>query len=259
VITKRATRWSKLALLVAGVFVLAGTTMSPSYAANETAIYVVQGLPDKALNVAIDQEPPKAQDVETAAVSGPFEVKPGSHTVTLSQNGNTVLEKRFTIKEGSKVDLVSHLQAVSSSPPEVLLYDKYDGVKLTKDRALFVFSHVAAVPPVDVRVNDKVLLHKIANGQSSQMRMPADTYTIAIVATGKTKPVYVDPLSLTVNGANIVHLYLVGDQNQKTLRLAPQVLTIPATTGSEKPSEVNTGTGGQAFGHGSFLRVDLTR
>jgi Domain of unknown function (DUF4397) len=233
--------------------------MSPSYAANETAIYVVQGLPDKALNVAIDQEPPKAQDVETAAVSGPFEVKPGSHTVTLSQNGNTVLEKSFTIKEGSKVDLVSHLQAVSSSPPEMLLYDKYDGVKLTKDRALFVFSHVAAVPPVDVRVNNKVLLHKIANGQSSQMRMPADTYTIAIVATGKTKPVYVDPLSLTVNGANIVHLYLVGDQNQKTLRLAPQVLPIPATTGSEKPSEVNTGTGGQAFGHGSFLRVDLAR
>jgi hypothetical protein len=233
--------------------------MSPSYAANETAIYVVQGLPDKALNVAIDQEAPKAQDVETAAVSGPFEVKPGSHTVTLSQNGNTVLEKRFTIKEGSKVDLVSHLQAVSSSPPEVLLYDKYDGVKLTKDRVLFVFSHVAAVPPVDVRVNNKVLLDKIANGQSSQMRMPADTYTIAIVPTGKTEPVYVDPLSLTVKGANIVHLYLVGDQNQKTLRLAPQVLPIPATTGSEKPSEVNTGTGGQAFGHGSFLRVDLAR
>jgi hypothetical protein len=89
--------------------------------------------------------------------------------------------------------------------------------------------------------------------------MPADTYTIAIVPTGKTEPVYVDPLSLTVKGANIVHLYLVGDQNQKTLRLAPQVLPIPATTGSEKPSEVNTGTGGQAFGHGSFLRVDLAR
>ncbi len=258
-ITKRATRWSKLALLVAGVFVLAGTTMSPSYAANGTALYVVPGLPGRVLDVTIDQAPPIKQDVEFAAPSGPFVVSPGSHTVTFSQNGETVFKTDpFTITEGSKVDVVPHLRAVASRPPEVLLYDKYDGVQLTKDRALFVFSHVAAVPPVDVRVNDKVLLDNIANGQSSQMRMPADTYSIAIVPTRKTEPIYVGPLSLTINGANIVHLYLVGDHNQKTLRLAPQVLAVTAR-GSKKPSVVDTGTGGQAFGQGSLLIVDLAR
>jgi Domain of unknown function (DUF4397) len=258
VITKRAARASKLTLLVVGAFTLAGTTINPGYAANETAVYVVQGLPDKALDVAIDQNPLLTQDVEIAAASGPFEVTPGRHTVTLSQNGETVLRKTFTIKEGSTVDLVPHLRAVSSNPPEVLLYDKYDGVKLTKDRALLVFSHVGAVPPVDVRVNDRVRMGKIANGQSSQMRMPADTYTIAIVPTGKTGPVYVGPHSLAVEGGSIVHLYLVGDRNRETLRLAPQVLTVP-TTGTEKPKEVATGTGGLALGQGSLLEMDLVR
>jgi hypothetical protein len=258
VITKRAARRSKLALLVAGVFVLAGTTVSPSYAASDTAIFAVQAMAGRALDVVVDQEPPKVQDVETAAVSGPFEVKPGSHTVTFSDDGQTVVEKMFTIKAGSTVDLVPHLRAVSSSPPEVLLYDKYDGVNLTKDRALFVFSHVAAVGPVDVNVNNK-RLDNIANGRSSQMRMPAGSYTMTIVPTHKTAPVLVGPLTLTVNGANIVHLYLVGGPDRKTLRLAPHVLPVQATVGSKKPSEVDTGTGGPAFDYGAFLKVDLAR
>lgn len=41
VITKCAARWSKLALLAAGVLALAGLTISPSYAADDTEIYIV--------------------------------------------------------------------------------------------------------------------------------------------------------------------------------------------------------------------------
>ena len=56
-ITKRAARWSKLALLAAGVFALAGATISPGYAApaNDTQVSIVQGVPDKDFDVAIDQ------------------------------------------------------------------------------------------------------------------------------------------------------------------------------------------------------------
>ena len=53
-ITKRAARWLKLALLAAGVLGLAGMAISPSYAANDPEIYVIQGLPGKNLDVAID-------------------------------------------------------------------------------------------------------------------------------------------------------------------------------------------------------------
>ena len=256
--TKRAARWSKLALSAAGVLTLAGATISPSYAASDAQIYIVQGLPGKDLDVAIDKGPPIAQAVTSASAAGPFEVKPGSHTVTFSENGNTVLQNAFTIKEGSKADLVAHLLASSSSDPRVTVYDKYDAVKVTRGKALFVVSHVAAAPPVDIRVNGKVLFPNIANGESSERRVPGATYKVAIVPTGKTQPVYYGPFSLTVKGGTIAHVYVVGDPNQKTMSVAPRFLPA-AITGSERPSEVNTGTGGQALGQGPLLEVNLAR
>ena len=42
------------------------------------------------------------------------------------------------------------------------------------------------------------------------------------------------------------------------MNVAVHVLTV-GSTGSEKPSEVNTGTGGQAVGNGPSLEVNLTR
>ena len=89
-ITKRAARWSKLALVIAGVLALAGLTISPSYAANDTEIYIVQGLPGKDLDVDIDGNS-VATGVKTAAVAGPFKVEPGSRMVTFSENGTKVM------------------------------------------------------------------------------------------------------------------------------------------------------------------------
>ena len=75
-ITKGVARWSKLALLAAGALVLAAMTIGPSYAANNTEVYIVQGLPGKNLDVTIDGDS-VATGVKTAAVAGPFKVKPG--------------------------------------------------------------------------------------------------------------------------------------------------------------------------------------
>jgi hypothetical protein len=255
VITKRAARGLKVALLTAGVLVLA-STISPSYAAKDTEIYVVQGLSGKELDVAIDQGPPIAQDVKIASAAGPFDVTPGDHTVTFSQNGQAVIKNGFTIKEGSKADLVA--LASSSSPPSVMLYDKYDAVKVAKGKALLVVSHVAAAPRVDIRVNDDVLFSKIANGESLQRRVPDGTYKIAVMPAGKAEVPYYGPVRLPIKGGTIAHLYVVGDPDQKTMNVALRVLSA-RTAGSEKPSDVATGTGGQAFGHGPFLEVNLAR
>ena len=253
-ITRRATRRWTLALLAAGVFVSAGATVSPSYAADDTAIYIVQGLPGKDLDVAIDQESPIAQDVKTAAAAGPFEVTPGSHTVTFSENGETVLENAFTINEGSKADLVAH--SLTSSSSDVMVYDKYDALEVTKGKALFVVTHAAAARPVDIRVNGQVLFRNIANGGSSERRVPGGTYEVSVVPAGQAKPVYFGPVDLTVNEGTMNHIYYVGDPNQETSTIALQVLAADIT-GSAEPSLVDTGTGGQAFAHGPFLEVKL--
>jgi hypothetical protein len=256
VISKRAARWSKLALLAGGVLALAGLTISPSYAANDTEIYIVQGLPGKNLDVAVDGES-VAEGVKTASVAGPFSVNPGSRMVTFSENGTTVLENTFSIKEGSKADVVAHLPASSSGDPLVTVYD-YDAVEVPKGKARLVVSHVAAVPPADIRVNDQVLFANIANGESLALVVPVATYKVSIVPTGDTKPVFFGPVSLTVKGGAINRVYAVGDPEKKTMNVAVHVITA-GTTGSEEPSEVNTGTGGQAVGDGPSLAVNLAR
>ena len=235
---------------------MAGVTISPSYAANDTEIYIVQGLPGKNLDVAIDGES-VAEDVKTAAVAGPFKVEPGSRTVTFSEDGTTVLENTFSIKEGSKADIVAHLPASSSGDPLVTVY-KYDDIKVPKGKAFLVVSHVAAVPPADVRVDETVLFENIANGESLELMVPVATYKVDIVPTKETEPVFFGPVSLTVKGGAINRVYALGDPEKKTMNVAVHVITV-GTTGSGKPSEVNTGTGGQAVGDGDSLAVNLVR
>ena len=268
VTTKRATKWSKLALLAAGVLAITGATISPSYAANDTEIYIVQGIPGNELDVAIDGES-VAEAVKTAAVAGPFGVKPGSHTVTFSNNGTQILENTFSVKKGFKADVVAHLPAPAEDPnaakacttpvgdycPEVTVY-KYDPIMVPKDKARLVVSHVAAVPPADIRVNDQVLFANIANGEALWLLVPVATYKVSIVPTGKTEPVFFGPVSLTVKGGAFNRVYAVGDPEQKTMNVAVHVIAAKST-GSGKPSEVNTGTGGQANGDGPSLAADL--
>ena len=178
-ITKRTARWSKLAALAAGVLALAAVTISPSYAANDTDVYIVQGLPGKNLDVEIDGKS-VASGVKTAEVAGPFKVKPGKNTVTFSENGSEILKRTFSVKNGGKADVVAHLPASSSGDPLVTVY-KYDDVKLPKGKAFLAVSHTAAVPPADVRVDGQVLFANIANGESLDLTVPVATYKVAIV------------------------------------------------------------------------------
>ena len=255
-ITMRTARWSKLALLIAGVLALAAATISPSYAANDTEVFIVQGLPGKTLDVEIDGKS-VAAGVKTADVAGPFKVKPGKRTVSFSENGNEVLKNTFSIKEGGKADIVAHLPASSSDDPLVTVY-KYEDVKVPKGKAMLTVSHTAAVPPADVRVDGQVLFANIANGESLDLTVPVATYKVSIVPSGKAKPVFFGPVSLTVKGGAINLVYALGDPEKKTMNVAVHVVTA-GTTGSEKPSEVNTGTGGQAVGEGPALQVNLAR
>ena len=66
------------------------------------------------------------------------------------------------------------------------------------------------------------------------------------------------PLSLTVKGGAVNRVYAVGDPEKKTMNVAVHVIAT-GSSGSGKPSEVNTGTGGQAVGESPSLVVELVR
>jgi hypothetical protein len=249
-------RWSRLGLLIAGGMVIAGFTVGPSFAADDASIYVVQGLPGKTLDIAVDGHK-VASGVKTAAVAGPFKVKAGSRNVTFSSGGKQLLQSKFSVAAKSSWDVVVHLPAQASGKPVVTVF-KNDLSAVPKGKAALTVAHTAAVPPADIRVNGKVLFANVANGESLSLVVPVATYKVAIVPTGETKPVILGPLNLTVQGGSLNRVYAVGDPEKKTMNVAVHVIAT-GTSGSGKPSSVDTGTGGQAVGQGPSLNVNFVR
>jgi hypothetical protein len=248
--------WARLLVVVAGALALIGGTVSTSYAANDAKIFIVQGLPGRTLDVEIDGKS-VAKGLKTAEVGGPYAAKAGSRNVTFSDDGNVVLERSFSVTAKSSWDVVIHLPAASADDPAVTVF-RNDVSPVPRDKASLVVAHMAKVPPADIRVNGKVLFENIANGESLKLTVPVATYEVAIVPTGETKPVILGPAKLTVKGAAVNRVYAIGDPGKKTMNVAVHVIPT-GTTGSGQPSDVNTGSGGQAVGLDPSLLVDLTR
>jgi hypothetical protein len=114
------------------------------------------------------------------------------------------------------------------------------------------------VPAADVQVNGKVLFENISNGESLSLVVPVGTYKVGIVPAGKDRPYFFGPVELAVKGGALNRVYAIGDPSKKTMNVAVHVLTA-ATMGSDKPSKVNTGTGGQAVGRAARHHYDLLR
>jgi hypothetical protein len=252
----RITRASRIGLLIAGGMVLAGFAVGPSFAADDASIYVVQGLPSKTLDIAVDGHS-VAKGVKTAAVVGPFKVKAGARNVTFSSGGKQLLQSKFSVTAKSSWDVVVHLPAQASGKPVVTVF-KNDLSAVPKGKASLTVAHTAAVPPADIRVNGKVLFANIANGESLNLVVPVATYKVAIVPTGETKPVILGPLDLTVQGGSLNRVFAVGDPEKKTMNVAVHVIAT-GTKGSGQPSKVDTGTGGQAVGQGPAVNVNFVR
>ncbi len=239
-----------LLLLLGATLGVAGLTTGPSFAANSASMYVVQGLPGRTVDVRVDGKT-VAKGVKTAAVVGPFKVAPGSRKVTFSDSGKTLLSRSFSVKARSSWDVVLHLPEGGSTDPAVTVF-RNDTSSVPRGKAELVVAHTATVPAADVRVNGKVLFSNIANGQSLNLTVPVATYKVAIVPTGKTKPVYLGPVSLTVKGGAVNRVYALGNPDNNTMNVAVHVLAT-GSSGSGRPSKVDTGTGGEATGAVRFL------
>jgi len=254
-LSSRARIWS-VATASAGVLLLTGLTTAPSQAAADAEIYVVQGLPGKSLDIEVDGKT-VARDVKTAAVVGPFSVRGGNRKVTFSDAGDVVLERKFDVKAKSSWDVVVHLPEKSGRDATVTVF-RNDLSSVPQGKASLTVAHTATVPPADIQVDGKVLFADIGNGESLNLVVPVATYKVAIVPTGKSKPVILGPVSLTVKGGYLNRVYAIGDPSKKTMNVAVHVIAAGAR-GSEKPSRVDTGTGGQAVGYQPSSLVPLTR
>lgn len=248
-----------LAAVLAVALALMALAVPPGHAAAPAAsaatghaqIFLIQGLPRVAVDVSVDGHS-VAKGVPTARVVGPFDVGAGSRRLTFAANGTVLLSSAITVAAGSSTDVVVHLPAQAAGDPMVTTFLN-DLTAVPRDKGVLVVAHTAAVPPADIRVDDRVLFANIANGESLKLVVPADTYRVAIVPTGETGPAILGPLDLAVQGRSLNRVYAVGDPESKTMNVAVHVIAV-AAVGSAKPRQVNTGTGGQAVAlqHAAF-------
>lgn len=238
------TRFAAVAGIAVGGLASATIGLPSAGAAEEATVYVVQGLPDQTVSIALDGET-VAEDVETTDVVGPFSVGAGSSEVTFTAaDGTVVADNSVTTQAGSNSDLVVHMTTSATKDPTVTVFAN-DMTAVPADKASLTVAHTAAVPPADILVNGDVLFANVANGESLNLVVPVDTYEVEIVPTGETSPVILGPLDLTVKGGALNRVYAVGDPEDQTMNVAVHVIDLQ-DTGSRAPDMVNTGTGGQA-------------
>lgn len=243
----RARRWRAITLVIAAATALLALPGAPGAAGADRGgtLYLVQGLPDTLVTLAIDGEE-VAADVEGATLAGPFEVSAGAHTLAFSDDDGTLLSRRVRVGAGDSTDVVLHLPVDPTADPVVTTFDNA-AEPVPADKAALMVTHTAAVPPADIRVDGAVLFSNVANGESLSLVVPAGTYAVDIVPTGQDAPVVLGPLDLTVTGGSLTRVFAVGDPESDDMRVVVQVLDL-ADTGSARPSTVATGTGGQAAG-----------
>jgi hypothetical protein len=220
-----------------------GAWAGASQAAEPQArIYVVQGLPGRTVDVAVDGRT-EATGMAGATLSKAIDVSPGKHTISFSDKGTRILARMVDLRRGSSTDVVLHLPVNPAGAPTVTLYDNATK-PVPAGKAAVAVAHTAAVPPADIRVNGKVLFANIANGESLDLVVPAGTYRVDIVPAGATSPVVLGPLDLAVKAGSLNRVFAVGDPSSKTMRVVVQVLPV-GSTGSGAPGRVDTGAGGQ--------------
>ncbi|WP_085955574.1 DUF4397 domain-containing protein [Kribbella catacumbae] len=232
-----------LAVVVAGL--LCGLVAQPAQAASSGVLHVIQGLPGRTVDIAVDGKT-VAGGVKATEVVGPLTVAAGSRKITATEGGKVVIERQVSVGANSNLDVVVHRPASPTAAAVITTYaNKLAAVP--RDKAAVRVAHTAAVGPADIRVNGQVLFSNVANGESLDVVVPAGTYKVDIVPTGATTPVVLGPLNLPVRAGYLTRVFAVGEPASKTMNVAVATLKLPGS-GSQKPGLVNTGTGGQAAG-----------
>jgi len=235
------------AVLAVTVVGLGALVAVPAQAAGNGVLHVIQGLPGRTLDIAVDGKT-VATGVTATKVVGPLTVAAGARKITAKEGGKVVIERQVTVAADSNLDVVIHRPASPTAAPVITTYvNKLTAVP--RDKGAVRIAHTAAVGPADIRVNGKVLFANVANGESLDVVVPAGTYKVEIVPAGATTPVVLGPLNLPVRAGYLTRVFAIGEPAAKTMNVAVATLKLPGA-GSEKPGLVNTGTGGQAAGLG---------
>jgi hypothetical protein len=237
----RALRVTRIAV-IGGLFALISTGITPSVATAHTRIYIVQGLPSRTVSMTVDGEE-VVSGLAGGKLAGPFAVKSGTRSMTVTDGGQTLVTSKVRLPAGSNSEIVVHLPASPTGDPVITRFDN-NLQSVQHGKAAEAVAHVAAAGPMDIRVDGKVVFGNVAVGEYLYKVVPAMTNSVDFVPTGKSKTL-LGPVDVMLEPAMLTWVFAIG-QPGKDLALVRHVIALPGKKGSNHPSRVDTGTGGQA-------------
>jgi uncharacterized protein DUF4397 len=228
-----------IAMLVAAITLLLG--MSATSAASGTAsVTIIHGLPGFTADIYVNGKL-LLDGFKPTSSAGPLELDPGSYRVAIREVGASsdsppVLSGTLRLSSGANVSIVAHL-TTSGDPTLSVFHNSFPNI--SAGRSMLYVRNVAAVDPLSVRLDDRVVEESLREGGAWGMATAAGHHTIAF-GSAAGNDVLIPATDIHLDEGVVQILYVVGSAKADNLDLMVQ-----AVHGLHSaPSGVLTGSGG---------------
>jgi hypothetical protein len=170
-------------------------------AQEDATVYVVHGIPGAEVNVtaggdAIIENFTFQSIEELSLPAGTYPIG-----VSLTDGTEVYPEADVTVEAGMTYVAVAYL-GEDGNPASGLLVSEVNTSAIAAGEARLTAFHTAAAPAVDILTGDTVLFDGVANGQSGDIDVPADTYPVVIAADADNSVVAFEGDVELAEGAN---------------------------------------------------------
>jgi len=227
--------------LTAGLAVLIALAAFGTANAQETGtVTVIHGVPGLTVDVYVNGEL-TLEDFAPETVTDPLELPAGDYDVEIyaadadPAADEPAITGSTTLPAGANASIIAHLAADGTPTLGVFVNDVSE---VEAGNARLVVRHTAAAPAVDVWANGEVLFENLANPNEVMGDVPADTYEVAVSATGATDPV-LGPTDLTLDAGTAYFVYAVGSLEDESLNLLVQTAAVSEAVAPDNGSEAD--------------------
>jgi hypothetical protein len=227
-------------MLLAALVLLVGMTSVTSAASRKASVMIVHGLPGFTADVYLNGEL-LLDGFKPTSTAGPLELDPGSYQVGIREVGASpdsppVLSGTLRLSSGSNISIVAHLTR-SGDPTLSVFHNTFQ--QIPAGRSLLYFRNVAAVAPLSVRLDDRLVKRGLREGGEWGVATAPGRHVIAF-DSGAANDVLIPPTDIRLDEGVAQIVYVVGSAKADNLDLMVQSVHGLHST----PSGVLTGDGG---------------
>jgi hypothetical protein len=230
------------ALLLAVAALLVAPTTAGAAPADDGGVRVVHGVRGLVADVYLDGSL-VLETFQPERNTEPLRVPAGDHEVEVRSAGAAttdapLLTGTLQVTAGEVISAVVHLDA--DGDPALTQYTD-DDTAIPAGRTRVVVRHVAAAPPIDVRLDGDALTEDLANAEEGAKEVPAGSHEVSVTQTGTSTEI-TPAQDVPFAEGTATAMYLIGDQEAGTLGW----LAVPVTGLQSVPTKVRTGDSGLA-------------